>query len=159
MARLHIRRVGATLIAGAAIALTAVPVLAMSPTVESFTVHREGPFEDCPDFATIGSWDISHKVTYFYNSEGIAIRDTDQVDFAGRIVNAETGAWVPDSGSRTFFDTLAPDGSYLETYMVTVRKSRYVHEAGRVDFQTGEFHGRDGFGPDNIAALCAALSD
>ena len=151
------RRLAATLFAGAALAISAAPALAVSPTVETFGVHREFPFEECPDFATIGSWDIEHKITYFYDSDGVAIRDHDQVDFSGRIINAETGAWVPDSGSRTFFDTLAPDGSFLTTYMVTVRKSAYVHEAGRVDFQTGAFHGHEGFGPSSIAALCEAL--
>ena len=157
MNRTHSRRLAATLFAGVALALSAVPAMAVKPTVETWDVQREGPFEDCPGFATIGVWDIHHKLTYFYDSDGIAIRDTDEVDFTGRIVNAETGAWVPDSGSRTFFDTLAPDGSYLTTYMVTVRKSDYVHDAGRVDFQTGAFRGHDGFTPDNIAALCEAL--
>ena len=149
----------AAIFAGAAVALTAVPALAAGPTVETFDVHRESPFEDCPGFATIGSWDITHKITYFYDADGIAVRDHDQVDFSGRIINAETGAWVPDSGSRIFFDTLAPDGSFLTTYMVTVRKSAYVHDAGRIDFQTGEFHGHDGFTPDNLAALCEALGE
>ena len=41
--------------------------------------------------------------------------------------------------------------------MVQVRKSRYVHEAGRIDFQTGDFRGHGGFTPDNIAELCEAL--
>jgi hypothetical protein len=159
MNRSRNRRLAATLFAGAALLLSAVPALAAKPSVESWDAQREGPFEDCPGFSTIGSWDIHHKLTYFYDSDGIAIRDIDQVDFTGRIVNAETGAWVPDSGSRTFFDTLAPDGSFLTTYMVTVRKSDYVHDAGRVDFQTGGFHGHEGFTPDNIAALCEALGE
>ena len=157
MTRSRNRRLAATLFAGTVLALTAIPALAATPTVETFSAHREVPFEDCPGFATVGVWDIDHKVTYFYDSEGVKIRDHDQVDFTGRIVNAETGAWVPDSGSRTFFDTLAPDGSFLTTYMVTVRKSDYIHDAGRIDFQTGGFHGHDGFTPDNIAALCEAL--
>jgi hypothetical protein len=64
---------------------------------------------------------------------------------------------VPDSGSRTFFDTLAPDGSFLTTYMVEMRKSAYVHTAGRTDFQTGDFTGTSGFDDAGIAALCEAL--
>ena len=151
------RLLAATLLAGVALASTAVPAVAAKPSVETFSVHREFPFADCPGFATIGAWDIDHRITYYYDSDGVAIRDHDQVDFRGRIINAETGAWVADSGSRTFFDTLAPDGSFLTTYMVTVRKSTYVHEAGRVDFQTGAFHGHEGFGPGNITALCEAL--
>jgi hypothetical protein len=143
--------------AGAALALSAAPVAAAAPTVETFTVHVERPFVDCPGFSTTGVWDISHVLTLFYDSSGTAIRDIERVEFTGRIVNASTGAWVADSGSRAYFDTLAPDGSYLTTYMVEVRHSAYVHSAGRVDFQTGEYHGRDGFGPGGIAALCDAL--
>jgi hypothetical protein len=151
------RRLAATFFACAALALAAAPALAVQPTVERETRHRETPFVDCPGFATVGIWDISRKLTYFYNSDGLAIRDRDEIEFDGRIVNVETGAWVPDHGSRTFFDTLAPDGSFLETYMIVVRKSDYVHQAGRVDLQTGEFNGHEGFGPGDIAALCEAL--
>jgi hypothetical protein len=105
----------------------------------------------------MGVWEIGHKLTIFYDAAGTPIRDIEQVDFSGRIVNVETGAWVADSGSRVYFDTLAPDGSYLTTYAVEQRKSRYVHNAGRTDFQTGTFSGHDGFGDANIAALCEAL--
>ena len=157
MSRSAKTRVGGLALAGAALLLTASPAAAVSPTVEETTVHVERPFVDCPGFSTIGIWDISHKLTLFYDSAGVAIRDIEAIEFEGRIVNATSGAWVPDSGARKFFDTLAPDGSFLTTYMVQVRKSAYVHTAGRVDFQTGAFHGTDGFGDDGIAALCDAL--
>src|SRR5262245_4370003 len=108
----------ATALAGASLLIAAAPVAAVPPTTDPVvTIHREGPFEDCPGFGTIGSWDVTHKLTTFYNADGVAIRDIERIDFTGRIINAETGAWVPDSGSKTFFDTLAPDGSYLTTYM------------------------------------------
>jgi hypothetical protein len=112
---------------------------------------------DCPGFPVTGVWDITHRLTIFFDSAGTAIRDIEAVDFAGRLVNASTGAWVADSGSRVFFDTLAPDGSFLTTYAVQVRHSAYVHGAGRIDFQTGEFRGLDGLDPAGIAALCEAL--
>ena len=89
-------------------------------------------------------WTISHKLTFFYDATGLAVRDTERVDFSGRFVNAETGASVPDSGSIIYFDTLAPDGSYLTTYSTQVRHSAYIHSAGRLDFQNGTFTGRDG---------------
>lgn len=150
------RRVALTL-ASAALLLTAAPAAAAAPRVESSTVHVERPFVDCPGFSTIGVWDITHRLTTFFDAHGVATRDIEQVDFSGRVVNASTGAWVPDSGSRTFFDTLAPDGSFLTTYGVQVRKSAYVHTAGRTDFQTGEFNGRDGFDAAGIDQLCNAL--
>lgn len=151
-------RVAALAMACAALALSAAPAAAVAPTVDSWTVHREFPFVDCPDFSVTGIWDISHRLTIYFDSEGIATRDIEQVEFVGRLVNDATGAWVADSGSRIFFDTLAPDGSFLTTYSVQVRHSAYIHGAGRIDFQTGEFRGLDGMAPENISALCEALA-
>lgn len=144
-------------LASAALLLTAAPAAAAAPSVESWTVHREFLFEECPDFSVIGVWDISHRLTIFFDADGVAIRDIEHVAFSGRLVNESTGASVPDSGARTFFDTLAPDGSFLTTYVVQVRHSAYVHGAGRFDFQTGVFHGVSEVDADNIAALCEAL--
>jgi hypothetical protein len=143
--------------AGAALALSAGPAAAMAPTVETWGGHVVRPFTDCAGFSVIGSWDIDHKLTFFYDDAGVAIRDIERVDFSGRLVNTSSGAWVADSGSRTFFDTLATDGSYLTTYMVEERRSAYIHTAGRTDFQTGNFTGRDGMGAAEMAALCEAL--
>jgi hypothetical protein len=151
------RRIAGLGLASAALVLSASPAAATSPTVDTWTVHVERPFVDCPTFSTTGIWDIRHRLTIFFDGDGTATRDIEQVDFSGRIVNASTGDSVADSGARTFFDTLAPDGSFLTTYMVQVRKSAYVHTAGRIDFQTGEFNGRDGLGSAGIAALCQAL--
>jgi hypothetical protein len=153
------RRGVALALASASLLVAAGPAAAVTPTVETSTVHVERPFVDCPTFTVMGVWDIRHRLTYFYNSDGVAIRDIEQVDFSGRLVNTSTGAWVADSGSRSFFDTLAPDGSYLTTYMVEVRKSAYVHGAGRTDFQTGDFNGRESMAPANVAALCDALGE
>jgi hypothetical protein len=150
-------RVAALAMAGAALLLGAAPAAAATPTVDSWTVHVERPFVDCADFSVMGVWDISHRLTLYYDSAGTAIRDTERVDFAGRLVNTSTGASVADSGTRIFFDTLAPDGSFLTTYSVQVRHSAYVHTAGRTDFQTGDFNGLDGMSPANIAALCETL--
>jgi hypothetical protein len=151
------RRPAAIAICGAALLVGAAPAAAATPTVDTWTVHVERPFVDCPDFSVVGVWDISHKLTLYFDSEGTAVRDTERVDFAGHLINASSGASVADSGTRIFFDTLAPDGSFLTTYMVQVRHSAYVHGAGRIDFQTGDAHGLDGMDPANIAALCDAL--
>jgi hypothetical protein len=146
-------------IAVAALALGAGTTAAAAPTVDSWTVQVERPFIDCPEFATLGVWDIGHRLTIFVDSDGTPIRDIEQVEYSGRIVNTDTGAWVADSGARTFFDTLAPDGSFLTTYMVEVRHSAYIHGAGRTDFQTGDFVGLDAFDSANQEALCEALGE
>ena len=151
------KRVAAIALASAALLTTAAPISAAAPTVQTWSVHVERPFINCDGFTTVGSWTIDHRLTLFYGSDGVATRDIEAVDFAGEVVNPETGASVPDSGSRIFFDTLAPDGSFLTTYAVEVRKSDYVHTAGRTDFQTGDFAGTNGFDDAGIAALCAAL--
>ena len=151
------RRLATLALAGISLLVTAAPAAAGTPTVDRWTVHVERPFVDCAGFATVGVWDISHRLTVFYDSDGVATRDIEAVDFVGEIVNPSTGASVPDSGSRTFFDTLAPDGSFLTTYMVEMRKSAYVHTAGRTDFQTGAFAGTAGLSDAGIVALCGAL--
>ena len=86
MTRSRTRRLAAALFAGAALALTAVPALAVTPTVETHTNHREVPFVDCPDFATMGVWDFEGKLTFYYDSDGVRIRDREQVEFTGRIL-------------------------------------------------------------------------
>jgi hypothetical protein len=158
MIRTSKRRLAGLGLAGAALLLSAGSAAAAAPAVDTWTVHVERPFADCSGFSVTGVWEIGHRLTTFVDADGVATRDIEQVDFTGRLVNTSTGAWVADSGSRTFFDTLAPDGSFLTTYMVQVRHSAYVHTAGRTDFQTGESVGRDGFAPENIAALCTALA-
>ena len=150
-------RAAALALAGSVLLIGAAPAAAATPTVDSWNVHVERSFLDCPGFSVVGVWDISHRLTTYFDAEGVATRDIEQVDFAGRLVNASTGAWVADSGSRIFFDTLAPDGSFLTTYAVQQRRSAYIHGAGRTDFQTGAFSGRDGLAPASIAALCEAL--
>jgi hypothetical protein len=157
MIRSSKHRAAALVMASAAFALGAGPAAAAAPIADSSTVHIERPFIDCPDFSTLGVWDINHRLTLFVDSEGTPIRDIEQVEFSGRIVNTSTGAWVADSGARTYFDTLAPDGSFLTTYAVEVRHSDYIHGAGRTDFQTGDFNGLDAFGQANLDALCEAL--
>ena len=150
-------RVAELLMASAALLLGAGTTAASAPLVDRSTVHVERPFIDCPDFSTLGVWDINHRLTLFVDSEGTPIRDIEQVNFSGRIVNTSTGAWVADSGARIYFDTLAPDGSFLTTYAVEVRHSDYIHGAGRTDFQTGDFKGLDAFDSANVDALCEAL--
>jgi hypothetical protein len=152
-------RFAALALASAALLLAAAPAAAASPTVETWTVHVERPFVDCADVSVVGVWEITHRLTVFFDGNGTATRDIERVDFRGRLVNGATGASVADSGTRIFFDTLAPDGSFLTTYEVQVRKSAYVHTAGRTDFQTGDTTGVDGFTAQNIDALCQALGD
>ncbi len=137
----------------------AAPVQAASPSVETWTNQVDVPYLSCPGFDVNGVWAISHRLTFFFDANGVAIRDTERVDYAGRFVNATSGSWVLDSGSILYFDTLAPDGSYLTTISNQVRHDAFTHTAGRLDFQSGAFRGRDGWSDAGVAELCAALSE
>jgi hypothetical protein len=86
-------RAAALAMASAALLLSAGSAAA-APTVDSWTVHFERPFVDCPDFSVVGVWDISHRLRLYFDSEGTATRDIEQVDFTGQLVNAATGAAV-----------------------------------------------------------------
>ena len=108
MGRTLRNRVAATALAGATLTLVAGPAAAVTPTTETSSAHVERPLLDCPDFTVLGVWEISHRLTFFYGSAGVATRDIEQVDFRGRLVNESNGTWVADSGARTYFDTLAP---------------------------------------------------
>lgn len=160
MNRTQIRRtVSATAASLAFVVAMAAPAQAAAPAVETWTNHVDRTYFSCDGFDVNGVWDIAHTLTFFFDANGSAIRDTERIDYRGRFVNVETGAWVADSGRITFFDTLAPDGSYLTTYATQVRHDAFIHGAGRLDFQTGTFRGKDGETAAGVAALCAALAE
>lgn len=152
-------RIAPLALAGAAMAVFAGPAAAVTPTVDTWTNHVAISWFECDGFTVAAEWDIHHKLTTYYDTAGVATRDIERIDFSGRLSNPDTGASVPDSGTRVFFDTLAPDGSFLTTYSVQVRKSEYIHVAGRTDFQTGAFSGVDNITDASIAALCEALGE
>ena len=79
-------RVAATMLAGAALAVTAGPAAAVTPTTDTWTNHVEIGFIDCDGFTVVGVWNIHHKLTFFYNAAGVAIRDIEQIDFSGQLI-------------------------------------------------------------------------
>ena len=159
MTRSPIRRMTAIASAIAIALLAAGTATASAPVSESWTSNVDRPYLYCPTFTVNGVWAISHTLTFFFDNNGVAIRDTELIDFRGSFVNATTGASVQDSGRILFFDTLAPDGSYLTTVANQVRHSKYMHGAGRIDFQREVYHGTDGENAAGVAALCAALGE
>ena len=132
------------------------PVAAAQPEVITWSNPVDRPFLDCGTFEAHGVWTVRHVLTLFPGADGTPIRDIEQMSFVGSIVNPDTGASIEDSGKVVYFDTLAPDGSYLTTYANTVRRSDYFTVAGRQNWQDGSFHGVDRFDV-NIPAACAAL--
>ena len=142
--------------AGALASALAIPATATSPEVRTWSNDVDVPYFDCGSFEAHGVWTISHRLTLFHDTSGVEISDHEIVDFKGAFVNPDTGASIPDSGRIVFFDTLAPDGSYLATIQNTVRRNRYLHESFRYDFQADAFHGMSRFDA-GIEAACKAL--
>jgi len=130
--------------------------LAAGPQVDTWSNDVNVPYVDCGTFMADGVWTVSHRLTTWFDAAGDPARDHEIVTFAGAFVNHDTGKSVPDSGQSVYFDTLNPDGSYATTMQNTVRHSRYLHTAGRFDFQTETFHGNADT-PDKYVALCEAL--
>jgi tryptophan-rich sensory protein len=66
-------RAAALAISSAALLASTGSAMAATPTVESWTVHVERPFVDCPGFSVVGVWDITHKLT-LYPDEPATVR-------------------------------------------------------------------------------------
>jgi len=130
---------------------------AMTPDSQTSVdpVVRAGYF-DCDGAPIDAHWTITHHLTYFFNKAGDPVRDIEQIRWEGSFVNPANGMSIPDSGHLIFQDTLAPDYSFLTTTVNVVRRSSYLHAAGRSDFQTNKQTGTDNW-DSGIAAACAAL--
>lgn len=144
----------------ASLAITASFVgMAAAATPDSTTtvddVVRPDYFE-CDGAPIDAVWTIKHHLTYFFNKAGDPVRDIEKIEWSGAFVNPANGMSIPDSGHLIFQDTLAPDYSFLTTTVNVVRRSSYLHAAGREDFQTGKKTGVDNW-DSGIAAACEAL--
>jgi hypothetical protein len=142
------------------------PVQAASPDIVTVQLHRNFPYVDCGTSWIWGSWDVTRRVTTFFDASGTPTSDIYDIRFAGIVYNPATGASVPDSGVNDFHDQLAPDGSFSSTLWTFQRTNPYVHEAGlrqlgpsdaNGDQATLRQVGYQGFNDTTIAELCAAL--
>ena len=130
---------------------------ANTPDISTWTNHAVDPgYFDCDGVPITGDWMVSHHLIIFFDASGTPVRDVEKIEFTGAFVNPATGASIVDSGQAIFFDTLAPDYSFLTTTMNTVRHSAYFHAAGRVDFQSGATMGMDNW-DSGFDAACEVL--
>jgi len=153
---MRVRHIGTGLAAIALALGVSGTALAAQPQVYTWTNPVDVEYFDCGSFVAHGVWDVSHRLTFFSDGSGTAVRDIEVVEFVGAFVNPDTGASIADSGRITFFDTLDANGDYLTTMSNAIRNNPYLHTAGRTDFQTGAYYGMDDF-DGGIAAACAAL--
>jgi hypothetical protein len=163
------RRIG-LLAASAALAITTLGVgsaSAATPETDAWTNHYDGPALDCPGFTAFGDWVINHQLTVYFDRAGNPTGDLERVTFTGRFYNPDNGLSVPDSGTKRFLDTFAPDGSYASTIFTYQRVDAYVGEAGRTVLGPQDENGDQaelrsvghlGFNDAGIAALCAAIA-
>jgi len=110
--------------AAAVLALAlAAPVAAAGPTVENWTTTRDVPYFDCPaGFTVNGVWTVNHVLKIWFHADGTPDRDIDQMSFTGAFVNHANGTSIADAGKVIYFDTLAPDFSYLSTEANVLRR-------------------------------------
>ena len=67
--------------------MTAGPAAAATRAIITWTNDVEIGFIDGDNgFTVVGVWDIHHKLTFFYNAAGVAIRDIEQIDFSGQLI-------------------------------------------------------------------------
>jgi hypothetical protein len=155
---MHPIRRAVGLVLGAALLLAAAgpASAAAAPEVSTWENQVDVPYFDCGTFQAHGVWTVSHVLTVWFDADGAPLRDREKVEFTGSFVNPDTGASIADAGQIIYFDTLDADWNYVTTMRNDVRKSAYLHAAGRTDFQTGVRHGMDRFDV-NVPAACAAL--
>ena len=155
MTHLAMAAVAALTLAGGAIGTAA----AATPQVDTWTNHSlDVDYFECDGAPINGDWMVTHHLITFYDNAGVPTRDIEKIDFTGAFVNPANGKAIADSGQLIFRDVLAPDYSYLSTTMNVVRKSAYLHAAGRNDFDTGKSVGMDNW-DSGLSAACAALAD
>jgi hypothetical protein len=82
-------------------ALSPTSASAVPPTVETVTRHLDfGVVGSCPGFDVTATFDPTRRITTFYNSEGIPIRQQIHVEIPGTVTNSVTGKTLATTGVR-----------------------------------------------------------
>ena len=85
------------------VALSPASASAVAPTVETVTLHREvDVVGSCPGFDVGATFDPIRRITTFYNSEGIPIRQQIHAEIPGTVTNKVTGKTLVTTGVRNF---------------------------------------------------------
>jgi hypothetical protein len=83
------------------LALSPASALAVPPTVETITLHRDlGVVGSCPGFDVTATFDPTRRITTFYNAEGIPIRQQIHAEIPGTVTNSVTGKSLVTTGVR-----------------------------------------------------------
>jgi hypothetical protein len=141
-----------------------------TPTFSTEHAHVvTNPYIDCGTFVVIGDFDVTRRITTFYDSDGNAIRRVAHISVDGTVTNSLTGALLELSREGTFEQDLV-DGSTVTAGqrtrviapgggIVLQDMGRIVREAGAIVFVAGptDFLDYQSGDPRGVQDLCAAL--
>jgi len=136
---------------------------AMSPTVETVTVHRHFVFAGaCGTFSVIADFDAERRVTTFYDQDGNPIKLVIHAKTPGTITNSVTGKSLPAFGERvitTDLITAAVSSTGTNVHVVVPGMGTVELGAGHTGIDdNGEPFADGRLDPPASAELCAALA-
>jgi len=83
------------------LALSPSSALAVAPTVETVTLHRDfGIVGSCPGFDVTATFDPTRRITTFYDAEGNPIRRQVHAEVPGTVTNSVSGESLRTTGVR-----------------------------------------------------------
>jgi hypothetical protein len=147
----------------------AAPAGANAPTTTVEVRHVTVPRGDCGTFSLIFDADVTRRLTTFYDSEGVPMRDVLVRSSEGAVFNSVTRKSVPFTGVWRVTRYYA-DGELTgrvtqagRTYLITVpglgeifhQTGRGIQENGQTVFEAGPHD----FDNVNVDELCAYLAD
>jgi hypothetical protein len=142
-----------------------------TPTFSEDDAHIvTNPYITCGTFVVIGDFDVTRRITTFYDSDRNAIRRVAHISVDGTLTNSATGASLLISREGTFTQNLV-DGSTVTAGQRTLVTApgggivlqdmgRIVREGGIIVFEAGptDFLDYQSGDPSGVQDLCAALS-
>jgi hypothetical protein len=165
------RRLPVALIALAVVACVGGTARAAPPVHEgpfTFPIHFDNFFGDGPgcDFAVVGDWTATVEQTAYVDGSGNVVRTFTRIEFTGTLINAETGASIPDAGIILLWDYYAADGSLIREVEHHTRFNPLLHAAfrtitddeGHIAFDVGRDWLPINRHPISVEPVCEALS-
>jgi len=148
-----------------AVALSIGTAVAAAPSTIEVSFHSSRPtFLACPGFAVDGEFDVTRRITTFFDAAGSPIRIVAHVTGTGTLSNPLTGKSLPDenhftvttdlvTGTRTFAGDVRVDTAPGVGLVFQVVGRLVFAPDGSVQFESAPHDDLDG----NLGSLCAYL--
>jgi hypothetical protein len=141
-----------------------------TPTFSEDNAHIvNNPYIRCDNFVVIGDFNVTRRITTFYDSDGNAISRVAHINVHGMLMNSLTGMSLAFLREGTFTQDLV-DGSTVTAGqrtrvtapgggIVLQDMGRIVRESGAIVFEAGatDFLDYQSGDPSGVQDLCAAL--